>query len=290
MYYNKPHPFIFNPASVVLPGLVTFLIFLTLEPFEFHEFTLNKKIIYALIFASIVSTCVLGTIPAMKRIFPKWMQTEKWTIGKEFILFGVVLVVITLTIFVFILTLGVSAAPPLVLFQTVVMRTLLISIFPIITLILFEQNLHHRQQFKKAELLSLQLADQSEKRENDDTPSEASDKILFRSENGKIELQLHPMEVLYLKSDGNYVEINYQVDQGNTQSKLIRNRLKILMEQLPKPIFFHCHKRFVINAGHVVNVKGNARNFELQLRNCGMLIPVSRSNAPNLDYYLNLQT
>lgn len=71
-------------------------------------------------------------------------------------------------------------------------------------------------------------------------------------ESGKEVLMINPEDVLYFKSDNNYVEVFLQ--KGT--SYLLRKRLKELETDFPKD-FKRCHKSFLINPSKVTRLKGN---------------------------------
>lgn len=204
------------------------------------------------------------------------MNEEEWTIGKEIVLFMVVLGVICLNIFLIFFGFDLTSSSPLVVFKAVVFNTLSIAIFPIIILVLFEQYNHQKKQLLKANDMNKSLPQNSEK---------VSELIQLTGENGKVELQLMPDELIFLKSDGNYVEVYHGLNQP--KKNLIRNRLKSLKNQLPGEFFFQCHKSYIINKRSIVSVQGNARNFELMLRDVSALIPVSRSKSEELRLFLS---
>ena len=203
------------------------------------------------------------------------MDEEGWTIGKEIVLFLVALLVICLNIFLILFGFDLTSSSPLYLLKSVVFNTLSIAIFPIIILILFEQYNHQKKQLIKVTELNHLLSHESEKNR---------ELIQLTGENGRMELQLLPKEIIFLKSDGNYVEVYYGL--GKTERKLIRNRLMSLEKQLPNELFFQCHKSYVVNKHCIISVKGNARNFELKLRGVPDTIPVARSKSEDLKLFL----
>ena len=272
---SKPHPFIFNRASVMVPGILTFLLIAIIAPFEFQELSLEVRLFFAIMIGAVCSLSVVLTTEFFKRGFPSFVNGEDWTIGKEILLFLAVISVICLNIFLIFLAFDFSSSPPGELFTAVVFNTLAISIFPIITLVLFEQYNHKKKQLIKATEMNSSLSFE---------PKKTNERIQLAGENGKIELQLVPEELIFLKSDGNYVEVYHGL--GQPEKKLIRNRLKFLAEQLPDHLFFHCHKSYVVNKLSVVMVHGNARNFELKLRDVSERIPVSRAKSEELNRFL----
>ena len=132
---SKPHPFIFNRASVMVPGILTFLLIAIIAPFEFQELSLEVRLFFAIMIGAVCSLSVVLTTEFFKRGFPSFVNGEDWTIGKEILLFLAVISVICLNIFLIFLAFDFSSSPPGELFTAVVFNTLAISIFPIITLV-----------------------------------------------------------------------------------------------------------------------------------------------------------
>lgn len=278
--FRKPHPFIFNVGSFLLPGFIVFLLILVFVPFGFSVLEFTHRLVLSAMFGLISCFGVLLVIGLFKWIAPGFMQDESWTVGKEIILVIMVVAGISLLNFGVILTFGLSEAPIPELFKLVVLYTLGISIIPVGILVLFEQFTHQRKKLLQAQRLTTQLRQQ--KASNPDENATNSNPILFEDENGNIELQLLSKEVLFLKSEGNYAEIYYLNSGQSLQKKLIRNRLKNFEDILPKIHFFRTHKSYIVNIMHIIQVVGNARNLELILRGSDQRIPVSRSKTGDL--------
>jgi len=276
---NKPHPFIFNRFSVLLPALITFFLLLVLQPFEFAELSTEKLFIRSAIFGVLVGITVVASVSIVKKVFPQTID-KKWTVGKEMLLFLFVLTNISLGVFAFLLWFNPETDWG-GLFVSVVIRTLAISLFPIMVLVLYEQNHHQRKKRHEAEKINKELEKkQAEQGEKMHLPN-ASSKLSLVAENKKVTLQILPTDLFFVKSEGNYVEVFYRQNQ-KFQKELIRNSLKAIEEQLPDSHFFRCHKRFLINLAHLIKVEGNARNLELNLENIEEKIPVSRSKSEAL--------
>lgn len=274
-FLSKPHPFIYNRASILLPGILTFVLIATIAPFEFQKLDLELRLFFAVIIGGVCSLSIILTVNILRKTFSSYMDEEGWTTGKEMALFLVVIGVICTNIFLILFGFDLTSSTPLELFKSVVFNTLSIAIFPIIILVLYEQYNHQKKQLLKANEMNALLRQASEK---------SVELIQLMGENGKLELQIVPEELIFLKSDGNYVEAYY--GSGRPEMKLIRNRLKALAEQLPDRLFFQCHKSYVVNKLSIVTVQGNARNFELKLRDTPDLIPVSRGKSNMLLQFL----
>jgi hypothetical protein len=283
---HKPHPFILNVGSILLPGFIAFLLILVFAPFGFSDLELANRVILSVMFGLISSFGILMVIGLLKWLFPGFMQEESWTVGKELMLISTVVAGICLLNFGVILVLGLSETPISELFKLVVLYTLGISIIPVGVLVLFEQFTHQRKKLQQAQNLTKQLRKRSASQTETESHATPSGTIAFEAENGNVELQLQPEEILLLNSDGNYVEVYYQQDGNKTQKKLIRNRLKNFIPVLPKTSFFRCHKSYIVNKMHIIQVEGNARNLELILRGTDQRIPVSRSKSEALSEFL----
>jgi len=90
-------------------------------------------------------------------------------------------------------------------------------------------------------------------------------------------------DLLFVCSDGNYVEFHLYSD-GNMRKVFIRNSISNIEKQFRNiPNYFRCHRAFIINMEHVLNRRGNALGYQLSLRNCTQKIPVSRQKIKEFD-------
>lgn len=273
-FLRRPHPFIFNKSSILLPGAITFLIIALLAPLNFQTLDLSYRIGFAILFGIIASASVWIIVSLIIKIYPDY--EEKWTLGKEIQLIFTVIFVIALFVFFLFLGFDLSDVKVYSLFQTILINTLIISFFPVVVLVLFEQYNHQKKQWKHAQNLTQLLTARNQSK---------NEMIQFTSEVGKVELQLKADEIRYLKSDGNYVEVFYH--DKSIKKVLLRNRLKTVFDSLPQTHFFHCHKSYIVNKNAIIKVEGNARNFELYLRGVEQIIPVSRAKSDELDKFLS---
>ena len=277
---NKPHPFIFIRYSILLPSLLTFLVLVLLKPFEFATFPINQLIVWSALFAVIVGVTILFCVSVVKRLFGKTIE-ENWKVKNEALLILFVLTVISLMIFLLLLNFN-NQINRFELFSLVVVRTLALSFFPVLILVLYEQNHHQKLKRRQAEMLNQQLVKTKDANIPNISIAPSPEKIVLVAENKKIALQIDPRDLFFIKSEGNYVEVFYHRQNKEVQKELIRNSLKAIEEQLPGSDFFRCHNRFLINLRHIQKVEGNARNFELILENIEEKVPVSRSRSETL--------
>ena len=285
-FLKRPHPFIFNIYSVIIPSVITFVIIVIFAPFQFQEFTITYRILSGLFIALIVGLSILFSFKALKKLFPNILLEDRWTIGKEFVFILLTVIIISLLISITLVILPTEETSFTSLFFKTTLITVAISIFPILISILFEQYRHQKIQLKKVteltEALKVRTTNESLKLTGKN-PLEES--IIIESEKGEVELKLNPNDLLYVNSDGNYIEVNF-LNSNQLQKKLIRNRLKNMEALLPSTIFFRCHNSFIVNGNHIIKVEGNARNLILHLRGVVETIPVSRTKAKTISSFL----
>ncbi len=277
---HQPHPFIFTPYSIIIPGGVTFLIITLLAPLQYQEMNGLERSLNGALIGFLVSATILLTVKGLRKMAPQFMDEEEWTIGREILLYFIIVLLIIGGIFCSFYRLYSGSTSTGHFFITTVGFTGILSFFPILILVLFEQYTYQKKQLRQAQQLTSLL-----KAENHYLKSEKVSQVLLKAENGKVELQLHPAELFCLKSDSNYIEVFYSLE-GSWAKKLIRNRLKHMEGALPEDRFFRCHNRFIVNREQIVRVEGNARNLSLVLKGVDFKIPVSRAKAKSISAFL----
>ena len=275
---KKPYPFIFNAYSVLAPSVITFLIITLLTPFQFRDLGFLLRILAALGISSIVAISIVGTVIGLKKFFPSVLNEDQWTVGKEMVLSILIILFITAGIFISLLFFKEKVDSILELFLKTTTRTLAISVLPVLFLVLFEQYRHEKGKQKEAQTLTEQMLAKYSQPEHS---TSTRPKISIIAENQKTALQVEPTKLIFVKSEGNYVEISF-LENNQVKLELVRNSLKAIEEQLPSDIFYRCHKRYLINMEHIQKVDGNARNLVLTLENIEEKIPVSRAKTETL--------
>jgi len=100
-------------------------------------------------------------------------------------------------------------------------------------------------------------------------------KLIFQSENGKQKLLLHPAQLLYLKSEDNYVRIVYLL-ANQVKYELHRNSLKnIEVQYVDTPFMVRCHRSYMVNPQQIHRVILQNRQFQLDV-GYDELVPVSK--------------
>ncbi len=117
-----------------------------------------------------------------------------------------------------------------------------------------------------------------------------TDNLLIGDENGKIILTLHPNNVLFFKSEDNYVDVHYLLG-GEVKTELIRTTLKKIESTCSYSGLIRVHRSYTINIKTVSSSKKTHKGYVLQFDPLPDLqIPVSASHQKQFEQYLNNTT
>ena len=123
----------------------------------------------------------------------------------------------------------------------------------------------NQQRALKREVLELRAA-----------PSDIAPKtIVLRGETENEILRLSPHALLFLKAQGNYVEVNYLSD-GVVAQSLLRSTLNGLFEQAGHSSLLRCHRSYIANLDAAIRLVSDKDGMRLEFENA-LSIPVSRT-------------
>jgi Response regulator of the LytR/AlgR family len=101
--------------------------------------------------------------------------------------------------------------------------------------------------------------------------------LSLAGENQNERLALEAGQLAYVAAQDNYVQVFYW-ENGALKSPMLRATLRRIEEQLAEyPMFFRCHRTFLVNFDQVEKISGNAQGYRLHLENIAETIPVSRN-------------
>jgi hypothetical protein len=277
---NQPYPL--NESikgrwlNCVLFSTFVFLFLYIFKPFNLGALTDNLFLLcigYASVCFVLMALLNVGIFSA----FPNYFSESKWTSKSELVWSLLNVLFIGFGNFLYSVFIGIAnfSFYNLVWFET---YTVVIGIFPITISVLFNQI----RLSNKFEGESQKINPFVKKQVN-----EVKDNLTVKiwSENEKDELNMLAHEFLFAKSEDNYVEIYYLLNETHTR-KLIRNTLKNIENQLPvNNDFFRCHKSYLVNLKNVNHISGNAQGYKLHIAGTNTLVSVSRSNNDLIKQY-----
>ncbi len=271
---RSPHPLGFGWAYALVPAGAVFFILVGLAPYGFAEVPLGARILKALPFATITAMAAPLSLWLAKLLVPGWMTEANWTVGREIVynVYDVAMIGLLNTLYLY------FAYRPQESFIDTLARleshTFVVGILPVLALIALKHQKALRQQLELAKSLNEELRAHP-------LSMQVSATVRLLDEKGAFEIQLLPQHILYLKADGNYVDVVFQEKPGTTMKKIIRNRLKQLYDFLPSEGFYQCHKSYIVNIQHIIRFEGNARDLKLIMAG-DAIIPVARTRSTTL--------
>lgn len=88
--------------------------------------------------------------------------------------------------------------------------------------------------------------------------------VNIHDENGKVIMSLASRNILYFKSEDNYILLYYKVD-NQLAKELIRTNLKKLEQELNHPNFIRIHRSYMINSQNLVSASKTPRGYQLKM-------------------------
>lgn len=113
--------------------------------------------------------------------------------------------------------------------------------------------------------------------DNDTPAADENSLIRFYDEYKKLKLVIAPEAILFIKSEDNYVQINY-TDNGRTKKFILRSSMRALEDNLSKHGLVRCHRSYFINPAFIKIVhRDNSGLIVAELKQEGFeSIPISR--------------
>jgi LytTr DNA-binding domain-containing protein len=285
--FNKPYPrnndLKFRLKIVLLSGISVSVVLYFIFSFQDVSVFSSKLLLNVSLFGlvTIISTTITNLlIPA---VFTKFFMEENWTVGKNLLIWLLMLLIIAtgnmlLANYLYGSSISWKA------FYTFLYYTIGIGFFVYAIISLIYYKLLVKKNEADAALMNAEIAPShtKEKQENDDAqPAKENGLISITSENGKEEIRLTLQDLLYIQSADNYSKIILKKDNKLSVS-IIRSSLKRIEEQSNHPEIYRCHRAYIVNLKKVVSVSGNSQGYRLHINDIDETLPVSRNSGKEL--------
>lgn len=254
-------------------GLFITLFLSIFRPFGFDQ--VSGWILYKICieFGLITFASVAFLTIVMPLLIPGFFDPERWMVYKEIGFTIVNVVFIGFSNAMYLHLTGYSDADLWLLIVDLQVNTLSVGIIPIVFYVYYDQAKYFKKYALEAEQMSTKIAQHPIDLQEDKL-------LVFKNENGEVEYLIPTSQLLFIKSDGNYLELMIG-ETDKVKKELLRNRVKNILEELPS-VFIRCHRSYVVNLEKVRSVDGNARGYELTLANTELKVPVSRNLAADV--------
>ena len=270
-FLNKPYPFnddLRHNAKIIFfisIGILAFL--LIFQPIKIESYSrIDLFYLVTGLAASTFLTLTLNLI-VLPSLFPNILDSSKWNIKREVLWNIWILLTISSSDFLFYTKLfGIINID---FFD--VAKIILLGFLPVAALIVINQDRLLRFHLKSAQLLNKKLLESKQQTEK---------LIHFESEYKHDELIIKPEALVLIKSSDNYIEIFY-LSEGLIKKQMVRSTLK--KAELTVKDYDHiikCHRTFIVNINHVIEIQGNYQGYKLQFQQVDFPVPVSQKYIP----------
>jgi len=270
-YLLQPYPKEEKVWKIILP--VSFFIglfMLIFQPFGLDDLKMPHKSLFLAGYGLVTFLMLCLDLLLFPLLAPNLYREDKWTVIKEILSLLWILFLVGLGNLVYsylLLDFKLTFASAMV-FQAF---TVIVGLLPITVITLIKQNYLKRKNESRAEQINDTLIPHS----SADHPGQ---QVQFLGENQKEELTVHTDDILFIKSEGNYITIGY-LKNGRLKQTLLRNTMKYAADRLASfPYHYQCHRSWIINLNRVGKVGGNSQGLRIMLKDFDEDIPVARKN------------
>lgn len=275
---KQPVPFRMNPWKVILTAsLCVFFVLAVFQPFGLSYASGYEKWIRVLGFPIVTAVSTAIVVFLLPLLSPSYFQEANWTWGRHLLsTFTTILLVTAGNILFNALLSGGVVRIGLNTLLAFLIITFSVGLIPMVLIGLFTQNIQLKQNLKEAKELNLHLQSKDgEEGIHQDTPSKETVTLTGTT---KESLTLQPERFLYAESSGNYVKIVHLADEAKPAHILLRTTIAQAASAFEAyPGISRCHRAYLVNTQHIVNVEGNSQGFSLTLRHAKEEVPVSRT-------------
>ena len=271
-YLTRQYPYEENKWKIVLTISLFVAAFMVIfQPFGLSNYAGPDKTAILAGFGLVTMVILIFDLIVIPSLFPGTFREEKWTVIKELVFFVVILFTIGLgNLFYSSWLMGLQLNfSSVLIFQAF---TIAVGIIPITALTLIKQSYLNRRNMESASQITSNLA----RREQSGMTGQ---ELRISSDNGREEIIIPFSDLVYIKSEGNYITAGY-FKNGKITKALIRNTMKYAEDLLaPYPPAFKCHRSWLINTDWIIRLTGNSQGLKLELAGCEEPVPVARNLA-----------
>lgn len=276
-YLSQPAPVNEKPwLSVLLCVAIVIFILAIFEPFNFRLNSLGQ--VWVLVgFALLTMLVTSMAFVLFPKIFKRFYNPDKWTTGKSLLNNVFFLIIMGIGVVCYDYFIVMKQLPEYfpMGFLVDLFAALTIGIVPLSIITIITQNNALKRNLNSSKDINQILSERIK-------ISPIKEDLITLNKSTKESISIRPEDILYMESEGNYVNVHYRQDEKVTY-KQIRSTIKQMEETLQNhPMFIRCHRAFIVNINYISNAEGNAQGYQLTLSNVPLEIPVSRTYLKNI--------
>ncbi len=269
-YLLQRYPLEENVWKIIIPISVFIGLFMVVfQPFGLSNLDLPARNWLLAGYGLVTFIILIIDLLMIPTLFPSAFRDEQWMIWKELLFLPWILFTVGLGNLLYSSwTLGFHLTlANIIAFQA---YTIAIGIIPITALTLIKQNYLKRKNEESADIISGKIVFHKPEKFQ-------AGQIQFFSDNEKENLRINVNELLFIKSDGNYITVGY-LKNGKPARALFRNTMKYATDLLaPFPFVFQCHRSWMVNLRRISRVSGNSQGLRVMPEGLEEDIPVART-------------
>lgn len=276
-YLSQPAPVNEKPwLSVLLCVAIVIFILAIFEPFNFRLNSLGQ--VWVLVGFALLTMLVTSiAFVLLPKIFKRFYNPDKWTTGKSLLNNVFFLIIMGIGVVCYDYFIVMKQLPEYfpMGFLVDLFAALTIGIIPLSIITIITQNNALKRNLNSSKEINQILSERIK-------ISPIKEDLITLNKSTKESISIRPEDILYMESEGNYVNVHYRQDEKVTY-KQIRSTIKQMEETLQNhPMFIRCHRAFIVNINYISNAEGNAQGYQLTLSNVPQEIPVSRTYLKNI--------
>lgn len=279
-WLNRPYSYReeieFQISVSFIIGFIVFLILYTLKPFGLDE--VDNNIVYYFGGYGIISTIViLLFFFIVDPLFPNFFSDANWTVKREIITLSSIILVIGFMGWVYHKNVAYgNINHDRFTFLYFLKYAFSIGVFPLIIYVYLSEMFLRNNRKNTSKKVKKFI-----KKYNFKLTNKYTKKVTFSGANNKLVIALN--DIVYVKSDGNYVIFYIKDKDVHMVEKILRLQLLYVEKKLSNySHIIRCHKSYIVNSNYVNDISGNARAHYLHLSIASNKIPVSRKFTKNM--------
>ncbi len=270
MIFNQPFPrdpgFKKQFFTAAIAGIIVTLFLYVFRPFGFEQAPVPDLFFFAIGYG-LITFFVVASFGFLELMSPKLFAEERWTIGKNLLLYIAIVFVIGCLNFIYtVMATGMPLSFKAFLsFQLFTLSVTFVVVSGLTMIKYFRSLKFYSESAKQVEEEVEEL-----KKSKDENPF-----VTIVSENEKENMTMQLSELFYIESADNYSRVVYR-NEEKIISTLIRSSLKKLEDRFTQPELFRCHRSYIVQLKNVEKVTGNSQGYHLHFKDIQESVPVSR--------------
>ena len=278
---------------IIVTGIFVFFFLWFFQPFGLEDFKVDNKILFLSIYAINTSLVLFFAYILIPFLWKKFFTYQFWNVTVHLVYLVATLIFMGILNRIYSGLSGFYQFNPFSLVHHI-FYTIAIGLTPIVIIVGVVDKVLLQRKFEdlaKKSRESLQVS-QINGKENkssemleskEDTEIKKVEKtVVLNSNNRSDEFSILASNIVYFKSDDNYVNI-YFLNKGTISKRLMR----ITLSQIEKQLIgfdqiIRCHRSYIVNLDRVNYIKGNSQKYVFFLNDLSIKIPISKTFPQNI--------